>query len=81
VLKAKRIALKPEQPSLYGRLRREPRREGLSTLESAALVLSRLEGRPEIEKTLISTFRRMLQRYRDTQSPPASLPSPTRVES
>jgi len=82
VLKAKRIALKPKQPSLYGKLRREPRREGLSTLESAALVLSRLEGRPEIEKTLISTFRRMLQRYRDTQSPPAaSPPSPTRVES
>ena len=37
------IALKPKQPSLYGKLRREPRREGLSTLESAALFLSRLE--------------------------------------
>ena len=83
VLKAKRMALQPKQPSLYDKLRREPRREGLSTLESAALVLSRLEGRPEIEKTLISTFRRMLQRYRDTQSPPpaANLPSRTRVES
>ena len=65
VLKAKRIALKPRQPSLYGRLRREPRRESLSTLEAAALVLARIEKRPEIETTLISTFRRMLQRYRD----------------
>lgn len=75
VLKAKRIALKPSQPSLYGRLRREPRRESLSTLESAALVLSRLEGRPEIEKTLLSTFRRMLQRYRDAQAAPPSTPA------
>jgi DTW domain-containing protein YfiP len=83
VLKAKRIALKPRRPSLYGRLRREPRREGLSTLEAAALVLARLEDRPEIEKTLISTFRRMLQRYRDTQLPPpaATAPPPTEDQS
>jgi DTW domain-containing protein YfiP len=67
VLKAKRLALKPAAPSLYGKLRREPRREGLSTIESAALVLARLENRPEIEKTLLSTFRRMLQRYRSAQ--------------
>ena len=80
VLKAKRIALKPSQPSLYGRLRREPRREGLSTLESAALVLSRLENRPEIEKTLLSTFRRMLQRYRSALATPPA-PSSTEVES
>ena len=33
-------------------------------LESAGFVISRLERRPEIEKTLLSTFRRMLQRYR-----------------
>ena len=30
-----------EAASLYGKLRREPRREGLSTLEAAALALSR----------------------------------------
>jgi DTW domain-containing protein YfiP len=65
VLKAKRIALKPAQPSLYGKLRKEPRREGLATIEAAALLLSRLEQRPETEKAMISTFRRMLQRYRD----------------
>jgi len=65
VLKCKRIALKPDQSSLYGKLRREPRKEGLSTIEAAALLLSRLEKRPEIETTMLSTFRRMLQRYRD----------------
>jgi DTW domain-containing protein YfiP len=65
VLKCKRIALKPGTPSLYGKLRREPRKEGLSTLEAAAMLVSRLEKKPEIEKAMVSTFRRMLQRYRD----------------
>jgi DTW domain-containing protein YfiP len=73
VLKGKRIALNPKSPSLYGKQRREPRREGLSTLESAALLLSRLEKKPEIETAMLSTFRRMLQRYRDAaaKAPPA----------
>lgn len=66
VLKLRRLVLKPSQPSLYGRLRKEPRREGLSTLEAAALVIGRLEQRPEIEKAMLSSFRRMLQRYRDS---------------
>jgi DTW domain-containing protein YfiP len=65
VLKGRRVAIRPSTPSLYGKLRKEPRREGLSTLEATALVLSRLEGRPEIEKAMLSTFRRMLQVYRD----------------
>jgi DTW domain-containing protein YfiP len=68
VLKTKRIALRPRHPSLYGRLRREPRREGLSTIEAAALVLARLEGRPEIETELTRLFRRMLDRYRESQA-------------
>ena len=64
VLKAKRIALNPRQPSLYGKLRREPRREGLSTLEATALLLANLEKRPEMTTAAQSTFRRMLQVYR-----------------
>ena len=64
VLKGKRVALKPRHPSLYGKLRREPRREGLSTIEAAGLLLSRLEKRPEIETTLAGNFERMLDRIR-----------------
>jgi DTW domain-containing protein YfiP len=67
MLKGQRIALKPRHPSLYGKLRREPRREALSTLESAALLLSRLEQRPEIETALLGTFARMLERYREAR--------------
>lgn len=65
VLKARRAVIVPNTPSLYGKLRKEPRREGLSTLEAVGFLLSRLEKKPDIEKTMISTFRRMLQRYRD----------------
>ena len=65
VLKCPRLLLHPAQPSLYGKLRKEPRKEGLSTLEAAAFAISRLEGKPQIETAMLSTFRRMLQRYRD----------------
>jgi len=75
VLKARRIVIAPTTPSLYGKLRKEPRKSGLSTLEATAFLLSHLEQRPDIEKTMLSTFRRMLQRYRDSLPPPAP-PSP-----
>jgi DTW domain-containing protein YfiP len=68
LLKSRRIALAPRRPSLYGKLRREPRREGLSTLEAAALLISRLEGKPEIETALTGTFSALLARYRVVQA-------------
>lgn len=43
LLKLRRLVLDPARPSRYRRLRREPRREALSTLEAAALALSRLD--------------------------------------
>ena len=64
MLKCKRIVLGPKRPSRYGRLRREPRSDGLSTLEAAAMLLARLEDKPEIEATLIASFERLLARYR-----------------
>ena len=64
VLKCRRVVLGPRRPSRYGRLRREPRRDSLSTIEAVALLLSRLEGRPEIEAALTATFERLLARCR-----------------
>ncbi|MCC6736916.1 MAG: DTW domain-containing protein [Bauldia sp.] len=75
VLKARRIVISPATPSLYGKLRKEPRKAGLSTLEATAFLLAHLEGKPEIEKTMLSTFRRMLQRYRDSLPPPPPAPA------
>ena len=65
MLKCRRIVLAPKRPSRYGKLRKEPRREGLSTLEAAALLLARLEQRPEIETALHASFDRLLARYRE----------------
>ncbi len=68
VLKCRRLALNPKQPSRYGKLRREPRREGLSTLEAAALALARLGRQPEIEATLGLSFARLLSAYRTSNT-------------
>lgn len=75
VLKCPRLLLRPTQASLYGKLRKEPRREGLSTLEAAAFALSRIEHKPDIEKAMLSTFRRMLQRYRTALQPQGDKPT------
>lgn len=68
MLKCRRIILNPARPSRYGKLRREPRRDGLSTLEAAAMLLARLEKRPEIETVLTASFERLLARYRQAQA-------------
>jgi DTW domain-containing protein len=67
MLKSQRVILGPSRPSRYGRLRREPRRDGLSTIEAVAMLLSSLEKRPDIAATLHSSFERMLERYREFQ--------------
>jgi DTW domain-containing protein len=67
MLKCQRVILNPKQPSRYDRLRREPRRDGLSTIEAAAMLIARLEKRPEIAATLNASFERMLARYREVQ--------------
>jgi len=63
--KLKRVVLNPRQPSRYGRLRKEPRKDALSTIESAALALGGIDPRgEEIRSHLESGFQRMLDEYR-----------------
>ncbi len=69
LLKLRRLVLDPQKPSHFSRVRREPRREALSTIEAAGLLLSRIEGRPEIEATLQAALDRMIGEVR---------PAPTR---
>jgi len=75
MLKCRRVVLGPRRPSRYGKLRREPRREGLSTIEATALLLSRLEAKPEIERSLVHSFERLLEGYRAARRAPAQPPS------
>jgi len=62
LLKLKRAVLSPPRPSLYGRLRREPRRECLSSIESIAYSLEALGEDPQVSESLISAFQKLLER-------------------
>ncbi len=65
MLKLGRALVHPKEPSIYGKLRKEPRREAVSTLEAVvdALVAN---GEPEAIRTeLRRAFRTMVQRARD----------------
>ena len=77
MLKCQRLILEPSHPSRYGKLRREPRRDGLSTIEAAGLVLSYLQGRPDIAETLNASFTQMLKKYREVlEQQPSLAPKP-----
>jgi len=72
MLKCRRVILAPPRPSRYGRLRREPRRDALSTIEAAAMLVARLEGRPQIEEAVAASFERLLARHRAAASAPSA---------
>jgi hypothetical protein len=77
MLKCQRVILNPKHPSRYGALRREPRRDGLSTIEAAGMLIAALERRPEIAAALNASFERMLARFREVQrSMPELAPKP-----
>ena len=63
--KLNRLSLNPQKPSIYGRLRAEPRREFVSTLESVAAALTLCGESPEIQAGLERVFRTLVQRVRD----------------
>ena len=67
LLKLRRLVLDPQRPSHYNRVRREPRREALSTIEAAALLLRRIEGRPEIETALREALERLMAEVRPSR--------------
>jgi DTW domain-containing protein len=76
--KLNRVSLKPKQPSIYGKLRAEPKREYVSTLESVAGALTLCGEAPDIEAGLQRVFRTMVQRVRDAKliPPRAHRPAP-----
>jgi DTW domain-containing protein YfiP len=67
LLKLPRLLIAPTQPSIYGRLRKEPRRSYVSTLEAAALALEALGEPSATGVALRRTFRTLVQRARDTK--------------
>lgn len=77
LLKCRRIVLNPRTRSLYGQARREPRRDALSTLESAALVLSVAADDPALYDRLLAPFALLLEKSRAPRPRPAAVrPAP-----
>lgn len=64
LLKLKRLILTPTGPSLYGKLRREPRGECLSTIETIAESLRFLGEDPAIESALKDAFKEHLKSFK-----------------
>jgi DTW domain-containing protein YfiP len=70
LLKLHRLALNPPRPARLGRLRREPRREALSTLEATALALRHLETGPEASDALLAALAQLMAAARPPQTQP-----------
>lgn len=60
LLRLRRLVLNPQHRSRFGRVRREPRREALSTLEAAALLLRHLDAGPTVEAALLDRLDRLI---------------------
>lgn len=65
LLKLRRAILQPTRKSLYGGLRREPRSECLSTIESIAESLQAMGESRENTQSLRDMFQKLLGRYRE----------------
>ena len=57
LLKLQRAVVNAPGPSLYNRIRREPRKEAICTLEAVAYALAHIEKCPELAETLITPLR------------------------
>lgn len=65
LLKLNRAILNPKHKSLYGKLRKEPRKECLSTIESIAEVLEALGEKSEVSEHLRKLFSTLLSKYQN----------------
>jgi len=69
LLKLGRVMLRPAEASIYGRIRREPRREAVSTLEAVADALVGNGEDPALRPALRRAMRTLVQRARDNPPP------------
>jgi hypothetical protein len=77
MLKCRRLVLHPPRPSLYGILRKEPRRESVSTIESIAYSLAVLEHNKDVAEQILVPFSALLKKVRTEKSAPKTKPEPT----
>ena len=68
MLKCRRLILQPPQESFYGNLRKEPRKESVSTIEAAAYTLAALENDPALAERILPPFHELLRKARGKKS-------------
>lgn len=64
MLKCRRLILQPPQESFYGNLRKEPRKESVSTIEAAAYTLASLDNDPALAEKILPPFHELLRKAR-----------------
>ncbi|QJE74639.1 DTW domain-containing protein [Aerophototrophica crusticola] len=69
LLKLRRVVIHPDFRSAYGNVRKEPRKESVSTLEAGAFALAKLENRPELQAQLTKPFDTLLDRWKKRRGP------------
>lgn len=69
LLKCRRLVLQPPQESLYGNLRKEPRKESVSTIEAAAYTLAALDGDDKLPARILPPFQALLAQARGGKKP------------
>ena len=65
MLKCRRLVLQPPVESLYGNLRKEPRKESVSTIEAAAYALAALEKDDSLVEKILPPFKLLLKKARN----------------
>jgi len=70
LLKLGRVRINTQQPSIYGKLRKEPQKYCLSTLETVAAIIETCEPHNHAPKQLKTLMRTMVQRIRDNHEKP-----------
>lgn len=78
LLKCQRMVLNPKKPSLYGDLRKEPKKQCLSTIEAIAQTMEDLGEHIAVHDQLIKTFSILLERYKKSGIQPKKVHSPQR---
>jgi DTW domain-containing protein len=69
MLKCRRLVLQPPKPSLYGNLRKEPRRESVATIEAAAYTLASLENDASMADKILAPFKLLLEKAKAAKKP------------
>src|SRR4051794_16261853 len=72
LLNLHRLVLTPPRLARLGKLRREPRREALSTLEAAALALRHLEAGPDASEALLAALGQIIAAAQPTRGQPVN---------